>query len=204
MNIKFPKVTAEKFVSIYSILWIFLTFSVSIFFSFFMYPTIVEEANSATVFLSFKTKDPGGDYGPGNWYMPNKPLWRQKYMDSSVEKDQLFFSACQLLPLSQKPICDTGRNWRRVSLIELGCGSLEDCERNTHRISGEQRHEELTGMKPTSGTSLSLADVASLSFSEPTTWGKYAGFPIFLILVFLGIKLGRTLGEFLFKPYSGD
>jgi hypothetical protein len=125
-----------------------------------------------------------------------------KYVPSVADREFLYVSRCDALPISQRPICDPSANWVRLPPRELGCTDVASCEVPVLLLSPERRYGLLTGIKPRGGAAFSLGDVPNVSLSDPGGWGQGARWPIFFISLFLAVKLGRALGEFLFQPYS--
>ncbi len=205
------RIGASKSIFLFTWIWMFATIIVSAYFSFVLFPKIYDEHNSTIVSIKFKrleskAQTPGGEKKLEARFTPNEAGWREKYLKSAVERDFLFYNACELLPFSQRPICDSYSNWRKVSLDQVGCKGkkLENCKVEFLRLDAEKRYLQVIGLKPVKGKEFSLADRESISFKEPATWGKSASLPLFLICIFLGTKLGRTLGEFVFKPYGNE
>lgn len=202
MNIGINTNNLKIVIPVFTWIWTIGAIFVSAYFSFYLFPSIYEERTSAPVEVHFKTKDPGGDVGDGAWYFPNTPSYKNKYSSVVSDTDFLYYSACEALPISQRAICDTSRNWRKLDPKLVGCDNVVDCNLLYHRLSEEERYIQITGAQAKQGASISLSDAEALSLSNPGGWGKSAAWPIFFISMFLGIKLGRAIGEFAFKPYT--
>lgn len=199
MNIGFPVNRQKRVITLYT--WIWLTGSVvcSIYFAFWLFPEINSGRSTATVQLYFQAKESSDN---STIYYPNLETYREGFRKNLSDKNFLYFSACDVLPVSQRPICDSTRNWKGIRPSELNCKDVSTCSVSNYTLSENQRDKYLNGLIPTGGANYSIPDLPPLSWSDPSGWGNAAKLPLFFITLFLALKLGRTLGEFLFLAYN--
>lgn len=183
-------------VQVFTLAWTMGSLLASAYFGFLLFPKIYAERTSAVVEVHFRTGDEGSTV-----YYPNLPTYRGEFLSQISDRNFLYFTACDALPLSQRPICDTSRNWKKVDPRYLGCSDVASCTADTYRLSEEQRYIVLSGARPISGASLSIHDLTDPSLSDPGGWGRSATWPVFFVTLFFSMKLGRTIGEFWFTPY---
>ena len=195
------RLTSAPIVAIFTWIWTIGSVIASAFFAFSLFPRIYSARSGAVVEIHFQTNEKYQDPNMEATYFPNTPTFREQHLSQISDRVFLYFSACEALPLSQRPICDSSRNWRRLDPKEVGCSNVVDCAATTHRLSEDERYMVITGVHPVPGASVSLHDVAELSLSDPAAWGKEAKWPIFFVSLFLAIKCGRAIGEFWFTPY---
>jgi hypothetical protein len=201
MNIGVSFSNRTGIIPIFTWTWSFGGVLASAYFAFWLFPSIYESKTStaATVWFQCNGSSSGA---PSRVYWPNFPGFRKTYLSNLADREFLYVSRCDALPVSQRPVCDPSDNWVRVSPGDVGCKEVVGCETPVLRLSQGRRYEFLTGIRPLPGAAISVADLPNLSLSDPAGWGKGARWPIFFISLFLAIKLGRALGEFLFQPYS--
>jgi hypothetical protein len=180
-------------------LWLFGSVLVSAYFAFCLFPEIYDLRNGRIVTLYFQTRK--GDDTAHIIYYPNSSPFRKHY-GSVLDKETLYYSRCAVLPLSQRPNCDSTANWRGLDPKSVGCSGVATCKAETYRLSELEWYSALEGVRATLGDKILVGDLAPLSLSDPVGWGHAARWPIFFVSLFLGIKLGRALGEFAFAPYD--
>lgn len=201
MNISLGKLTHERAVAIFTSTWIILSFIACTYFSFVAFPSALNSDGPDDVELHFFSVDPGGDYGGGSWYLPNREPWRSRYISEANHTDFLFISLCDIIPSHQRPNCDSGRNWSRIPISVFGCSSLEQCTNERIDVTAEDREDFLTGLVTLDGRAMLGSEDPVFSFENPSSWGSLAPFLMFLLTLFLSFKSGRLVGEFLFEPY---
>lgn len=202
MNIGLKLGQSERVIPVFTWVWALGSIVASAYFAFWLFPSVYDARTSAQVELHFQTKNPGKNNPQGTWYFPNRKTYKDTYMSYIDDKTFLYYSACELLPISQRTICDTSRNWKKLDPRDVGCSEVKSCNAYMHRLSEEERYSTITGATPVQGATFNLKDMPSLSLSDPAGWGKSAALPIFFISLFLSLKLGRAMGEFAFKPYN--
>ena len=198
MNIMLSKDRRQKTVALFT--WIWLTGSLlgSSYFAFWLFPKIYAARTGAVVRLWFQGKTPEG----GAVYWPNTEAYRKEPYNSLRDASFLWFSRCDILPLSQRPVCDDSNNWAPVNPSDIGCIDVRTCSVSTYFLNREKKNEQLSNLTPKSGSSFTMSDVPSPSWSDPTAWGDATRWPLFFVCLFLAVKVGRTLGEFLFLGYD--
>ena len=207
MSIKAPLFEARRSVRYFTVIWICATTVVSIYFSFWLFPYVYAKRTSAVVGVSFQTKVSQDGASPATVYYPNLALFRTQQGSALSDTANLYYSSCELLPPSQRPICDRTRNWIKLAPEMVGCSNVAACTVETHQVDEDERLVRLAGVTPLQGANFSISELesssrSSLSLSDPTGWGMAARLPIFFICLFLGLKLGRSVGEFIFTPYE--
>lgn len=200
MNLPFQNIGHEKAVSIFTAVWILLSLSACIYFSFVAFPAVLRSVPE-DVELHFFTKDPGGEYGNGLFYLHNKEPYRSKYLSKAIEKEFLFLSRCDLIPQHLRPACDSGRNWSRIPIVDIGCEKLDSCLLDSLVVTPEDAEDFLVGLKSIDGSPLLGVADPPFSFENPSSWGPLAPYLMFLLTVFISFRSGRVVGEFLFEPY---
>jgi len=202
MSINAPIFDARRSVRFFTVVWICATTVASIYFSFWLFPDVYDKRTTAVVGVKFQTTVLRDGSSQHTVYYPNQAAYRTRHGSVLSDADFLYFSACEALPLSQRPICDSERNWKRLDPQKVECSDVISCSAETYRISEDDRYVLLAGVKPVGGTNFSISDMQSPSLSDPGGWGKAAQLPIFFICMFLGLRLGRSAGEFIFTPYE--
>jgi len=187
----------EVVVPLFTWVWLAGSIVVSGYFVFRLFPEIYDARTSSLVDVYFQTKNSDQVV-----YLPNLSATRTNNLSRLSDPQYLYFSACEVLPLSQRAICDDSRNWRKLEPQELGCSDVKSCAAISYRLSEDQRYQYLVGIVPEKGASITISDQEKLSLSEPAGWGRQAKWPIFFVSMFLAFKLGRATGEFLFLPYE--
>jgi len=184
----------------YTAVWFFVVIIVSWYFAFKLYPAVYREITEKVVILCFQVKVT--ENGKQNiYYYPNNQGNKAKHHDYLSDKDNLYFSGCTLLPMAQRSSCENYINWIAVPLKEIRCSNLMECEHDYWSFSESQQRKMIKRLKALTGEPMPRRD-ENLKITEPMGWGEAAEWPLFLILIFLGTKFGRTLGEFLFMPYE--
>jgi hypothetical protein len=107
-----------------------------------------------------------------------------------------------MLPLSQRPVCDDTDNWVRIDPHALGCNDVKNCSKSTYFLNEAEKNQRLNNLLPKTGASFNISDIPAPSWSDPTGWGNATTWPLFFVCLFLAVKLGRPLGEFLFLSYD--
>lgn len=184
--------------AIFTWIWLIGSVLVSAYFAFMLFPKIYALRTSALVPIYFQTADDSQH----TIYQLNSPLSRKLYLSHIEDKNFFYFSRCDTLPLSQRPICNTSNNWWRLEPQHLGCNDVMNCTATTYRLSEEERYEAIAGIVSSEGAHVSLQDLPSVSLSDPGGWGVGAKWPIFFISLFFAVKMGRAIGEFVFTPYT--
>jgi hypothetical protein len=193
----------RRIVSRFTWVWLVGSVAASAYFAFVLFPAVYERRTSALVEVHFQTSVKTSDASiKGLVYYPNLPTFRTRHASDMTDEGFLYFDACEALPLSQRPICDSSRNWKKLDPKKVGCGSAVQCNVERYRLSEEERYILLADVKPSNGANFSIGDLQSPSLSDPGGWGTAAQLPLFFISIFLALKLGRSLGEFLFTPYE--
>jgi hypothetical protein len=199
MNIGFSASRRKRGVTLFTWVWLTGSLIASAYFAFWLFPEIYAARTNSIVQVWFQVKPTADD--PYVYY-PNQEPWRKQYRNYLSDRTYLFFSACEILPLSQRPFCDSSNNWRALPPSVLNCVDVATCSTGLYTVNEDQRHRHLAGLNPVSGASFSIADLAPLSLSDPVGWGNAARWPLFFVCLFLALKLGRSLGEFLFLSYE--
>lgn len=189
-------------VRLFTTVWLIGSVIVSALFAFRVFPAIYEDRTSTVVEIHFQAHVPVDGGRLAQIYYPNTPTFIDRFGQFRADSAFLYFSACDALPLSQRPICDTSRNWKKLDPRLMECQDALACDLGTYRMGEEQRYVILSGINPAEGASVDIDDLQRPSFSDPGGWGKNATWPLFFICMFLALKLGRSLGEFLFTPYE--
>lgn len=201
MNLRFSGLTDSQMVNRFKIIWILVSVIACVYFSFYAFPKALNSDSPEDVTLNFSVIDVVGDQETSTRYFPNRGHWRERYLSGAQEKEYLFVSLCDMIPQYQRPNCDPSDNWISIPISDLGCTSLEDCEVSSLTILAHDREDFLTGVKTLDGSAMPGTADPPFSFENPNSWGVLAPFLMFLLTFFLSIKSGRTVGEFLFKPY---
>ena len=172
---------------------------ISTYFAFFLFPTIYNSHNDTFVRLYFQIEDKKTD---SYIYHTNSPSFIKKYKDKISDKDFFYISVCQVIPFSQRPNCDISKNWQKISPIHVGCKKVINCNESTYRLHKKEKHLYYADLTPKLGKQFNIKDLDELSMENPISWGISAQWPIFFIALFMALKLGRALGEFIFLPYE--
>jgi len=195
--------TDKSRIRAFTLIWTLGSVIASAYFAFWLFPEIYAERTSAVVEVEFQSgRQLTSSEEMVLTYYPNQPTFRDKYLSELSDQQFFYFSACEALPLSQRPICDSARNWRKIDPKYLGCSDVKNCTATSYRLSEEQRFITISGMQPVRGATLSIHDLEAVSLSDPGGWGEKATWPVFFVSLFLGVKLGREIGEFWFTPYQ--
>jgi hypothetical protein len=202
VNLKIWNLEHRQAVNLFTASWLVSSIFLSGFFAFFLFEAIQKGEEKGLVEMHFRSENPGGDFGRGVFYLPNRGIYRQRYLQSAIETDFLFFSKCDVIVRSQRPKCDSDRNWSRIDIGELGCSDIESCAVAYSELSPQVRFMAISRMISTDGTSLTTKDEREFSFENPASWGAVAPYVMFVFSFFLSIKAGRAVGEFLFEPYK--
>jgi hypothetical protein len=199
MNIGFSESHWQRIVALFTWIWLIGSLITSAYFAFWLFPKVYAERRLSTVQLYFLAKDPSDN---SRIYYPNLEVFRKMFHKDLLDKDFLYLSSCDILPLSQRPICDGTDNWKGIPPREVNCIDVVTCSSSTYILSENQRSRYLTGIVPVGGAKISLSDLPPLSLADPIGWGDAARWPIFFFSLFLAVKLGRALAEFLFLSCS--
>jgi hypothetical protein len=187
----------EIVVPLFTWIWLVGSIVASAYFAFWLFPEIYENRTSSLVTVWLQTKN-----GDQVIYQNNLPAELTSNLERLADSEYLYWSACEVLPLSQRPLCDYSRNWKRLMPTEVGCTDVRSCTVTNYKLSENQRYQSFVGIVPEKGANISIADQEKLSISEPAGWGRQATWPIFFVALFLALKLGRAAGEFLFLSYE--
>ncbi len=199
MNIGFPVNQQKKIITLYTWIWLIGSIICSAYFTFWLFPEISSTRSATTVQVYFLAKESSDN---SIVYYPNLETYREEFHENLSDQTFLYFSACDVLPVSQRPICDRAKNWKGIKPRELNCKDVATCSVSNYTMSENQRDKFLNGLTPIGGAKFSISDIPPLSWSDPSGWGSAAKLPLFFISLFLALKLGRTLGEFLFLAYN--
>lgn len=187
MNIGLQPAKRDSVIAIFTWVWLVGSVIVSAYFSFSLFPNTYTERSSAIVEVWFQTQSPTGAIV----YYPNEKNFRKAYLDRISDNRFLYFNACELMPLSQQAICYENKNWKKLDLISFQCKDVKSCLTTVHKLGKNERERYFADLNLKPGVSFSLADKAELKLSEPLAWGHAARWPLFFILIFLSLKLGR-------------
>ena len=199
MNIGFSENRRQKAITFFTWIWLIGSLISSACFAFWLFPRVYAARRTATVQVYFQANDLSDN---STIYYPNLEMYRKEFQKNLSDQTNLYFSACDVLPSSQRPICDTTHNWKKIKPSELNCVDAVTCSTLNHTLGENQRDQYLSGIVPIGGAKFSISDLPPLSWSDPTGWGNAAKWPLFFVCLFLALKLGRTLGEFLFLSYA--
>jgi len=199
MNINFSAKWQIKIVTFFTVTWLVASLIASAYFAFWLFPDVYANRMNAKVQIWFQTKDPSNG---SVVYFPNLEIFRKEQLKNLSDRTHFYFSACDILQLSQRTKCDVSRNWKMIDPRELDCADVVGCSREIYTLSDTKRQQYFSGLIATNGASISLSDLPTLSLSDPTGWGLIAKWPLFFVCLFLALKLGRILGEFVFSPYE--
>jgi hypothetical protein len=188
----------QRMIALFTWTWFIVSIITSAYFAFWVFPKIYEARTGATVRLWFQGKNPDGN--PVYW--PNTETYRTPPYNDLRDESFLYFSKCDILPLSQRPVCDDTANWTRVDPHNVSCNDVKGCSTPIYSFNQAEKNKYLTNLVPKSGMSFNISDIPAPSWSDPTEWGETTRWPLFLVCLFLAVKLGRALGEFLFLPYD--
>ena len=180
--------------------WIIVTLVGSWYFAFRLYPKAYAALSDTVVPVYFLVRDPSKPYGV--IYYPNTREFRRLYLKSVSDNEFLYYSACDILPPSQRPYCDVSSNWKMVHASVFNCVDVKTCEQPTYTLSEWRRNLELAGISTKGGQKITIDEKKEVSLKDPVGWGYAARWPLFFIFLFFGVKLGRAIGEFLFQPYK--
>jgi hypothetical protein len=194
-----PASRCQKIVVLFTRIWLIGSLIVSAYFAFWLFPEVYDRRTSATVQLMFQTKDLSNG---SIVYYPNLETFRRQYLKSLSDQTYLYFSGCEILPLSQRPMCDPTTNWKKLDPHVLNCTDAATCSTTSYTISETQRYMYLVGLKTTTGDSFSISDLPPPPLSDLAGWGNAAKWPLFFVCLFFALKLGRSLVEFLSLPYE--
>jgi hypothetical protein len=175
--------------------WIWLLLSVlgSAYFAFWLWPWIYALSANLVVNVHFEVS-PGDDVSVP-FFVLNMPTQRAKYRGRIADKDSFYYTPCAVLD------CDPNKTtWVRLSPKELGCSDVVGCTVERHKLS-EQNRNDLRLTLRTQGKGVEPPPTAKTSVSDPGGWGDRGRWPVFLFCVFLAIKFGKALDEFLFQPH---
>jgi hypothetical protein len=199
MNIACTESHWQRIVAPFTWIWLIGSLITSAYFAFWLFPKVYAERRHAPVQVYFQTKNLSDN---STIYYPNLEVYRKMFYKDLSDKDFLYFSACEILPLSQRPICDKTDNWIGITPSELNCIDVATCSSPNYILSEKKRDSYVTGIVPMGGAKISISDLPPLSLSDPIGWGDAARWPLFFVCLFLALKLGRNLAEFLFLSYS--
>ncbi len=181
------------------VIWIAVSLFGSWYFAYRLWPRICESNSNVVVSVNFRANPlPGADF-KGVTFWHNIPSMRDRYRGNYVDKDIFWYTACALLPLSQKQYCDWENNWNRITLKELGCKDMMSCEAERYTVPEQTRNDLF--IKPKKDAAFTLAERPGPSLADPGGWGDNGKLPLFFVCWFLATKLGKALDEFLFQPY---
>lgn len=198
MNLGLHAENRSKIIAGFTWTWLIGSIVVSAYFSFWLFPKIYAELSEAVVDVYFQTDSPS----EGTIYFPNERGYREIYLGRLSDAHFFYFDACQITPLSQRPICDSSRNWKKIDLTVLKCKDIKSCTATVYILTGLEKKQYLADLNPKPGYSFSISDDAKPTLSDPITWGPLAQLPLFFFSLFLALKLGRLLGEFVFLTYE--
>ncbi len=100
--------------------------------------------------------------------------------------------------MSQRPICDDNRNWKKLDPKLLKCKTVDSCTVAIYGLDKTEKEKYLTDLNPRPGFTYSISDQENLTISDPVSWGTVAQLPLFFFSLFLALKLGQALSEFVF------
>jgi hypothetical protein len=184
------------------VLWCVVVIIVSSYFAFCLYPAVYKDVTDKLPILCFVVKIPQNDKIINNFY-PNNPENKAQFGKLLADNNNLYYSGCSLLPLTQRSSCSGYANWITVPLNRVGCSSVINCDVYRLAVSESEQREVIKRLNTLTGDPMPPGD-QNLKITEPMGWGKAAEWPLFITLIYFGIKFGRIIGEFLFKPYKNN
>jgi hypothetical protein len=199
MNVGFAG-RKRTIISAFSWTWLIASLLASGYFAFWMWPELSASRSTAKVGLLFQIKDSSG----ATLYYPNTAEYRRKYGTQIATDEYVYFSKCELLSISQRPSCDISRNWRGLSPKKLNCTDFASCLTSEYTLSNNERTDNLSGVVAMPGATITGYEPPRLTWTDPSEWGPAARVPLFFLSLFVSLKLGRALGEFLFTPYEQE
>jgi hypothetical protein len=191
------KMDTRKSISVFKGVWIIGSLIISLVFAFSVYPEVYKSRNNNYFTLYFYD-------GNKKIYHVNDHYHRVKYLDSATERNKLAFDACQILPVSEISKCSPNSNWYSFPLERFGCTQLSSCKVDEVMLSGKEIKNYVNRLTAVEGKTLNIKEVKEkeLSYSNIEQWGMAARWPLFFMLFFMAVKIGRAFGEFMFKPYE--
>jgi len=179
--------------------WLVGSVIASAIFAFWMFPEVYSNRNNSKVRVWFQTKNPSNGTLV---FFPNREIYRKEQLKNLSDEKFFYFCTCDMLPASQSPKCDPTLNWIKIDPHELNCANVAECSSETYTLNDMARKQYYANLTPLSGASISISDLTPLSFTDPSGWGYAAKWPLFFVCLFLALKLGRSLGEFIFLPFD--
>ena len=183
-------------VAVFTWTWLAGSVTAAAYFAFWLFPEIQAGRTAATVEIYFQTQN------PSTIYYPNSGTYRKEFKALLSDKLFLYFSRCEVLPLSQRPNCDITRNWTKLEPSDAGCADVANCLESQHTFSESEKTRHWNDIRSATDSRIAISDPPPLSWSDPSGWGESAEWPLFFLSMFLAVKLGRSLGEFLFTSYN--
>ena len=89
----------------------------SAYFAFWLFPSIYASRTTVLAIVYFQANESNNTV-----YWPNLPVFRKDHFSNIEDKNHLYYSACNALPISQQPSCAPSANWLRLDPALLGCG----------------------------------------------------------------------------------
>lgn len=188
-------IICNKIHKLFTFTWLILSGVFSVYYSYFVIPEMLEKKDSKTVGLYFYTENKKtGEVTYFSNYLSN----RKQYNNIIANDNTLFINGCDILPISQKPICSNSESWISMYLEEVGCKKFSSCLKSHYRIQKEEIDSYLDTVTAKEGMEFNLHDDEEISLYNPLSWVNYAKFPLFLFMLYISLKLGKSLREFMF------
>ncbi len=180
------------------------TFGVLIFAqwaAFYVYPYILETHTDTFVKLYFQSEY---DSKSKIKYFQNVKQFRDIHLSKLTDNEFLYYSKCDFLPLNKRPQCDKYRNWRKIKTSYFNCMSVKNCEKSLGAIGIDEKKSALIEVQDKNRNSMNKQDEDLIfHISNPLSWGYLARLPLFFFIIYLGMKVGKSITEFHLIPYQG-
>lgn len=185
--------------------WLAISVTVAWYLAYVQYPAAYNAATTTWVRLYFVART-GTDPKAEVIYWPNEPFYKERYGWSISNKLLLYYSACDLLPITERKFCDQSNNWKGVNIMVKGCANVSTCNIFRHGVSETEQQRDIGTLVTTEqGKDRAIPPISTQphDMSNPINWGTAARFPLFILFVYFGIKLGILSRQLIFRSQRG-
>lgn len=174
------------------ITWLLITVALAYNYAYLVYPRFQAKLNNRLVTIYKQLRDPNNGNVIYEINTPNNKDVINKYLN---DDKRLYFSRCELLPLSEQIKCDGCCNWTGVSPLEIGCSDVITCQKEDLIVPNWLFLNQFSNINTKSKSAVQLEN-RPINSNDPASWGDIGKFPLFLIFIFLGIKFGLALKNY--------
>jgi len=191
-------------------IWLVVSLLVSAHWAFNIFPKEYNKIYGATVELYFQTEQNSKVI-----YRPNNKTYREKYLTYISDTDSVYFDSCDLLKYDVNITCDDTSNWKKVNLKQLNCSNIKSCITPFLVMSRPEKIDYLISLVKENNLSNnktlvkqikdgSPANKSNIDIQNPISWGEpdISKWGVFVLLFLVLIKVGRSLGEYVFSTYE--